>query len=121
MDEDRKTAFRKIQSITESKIYHIVNQVKFDLPTAHTSLRVKHYNRPNKIPEEQHEDIRHHIQYFPAEQSHYSRTQNPNRKYLNCTLSIPAMYETYVEQLKIQNRQPGKSQCTIVYSVPNLI
>lgn len=42
--------------------------------------------------------IREHILSFPAEQSHYSREKNHNRKYLESGLSINKLYELYLEK-----------------------
>uniref|UniRef100_A0A6P7GRT0 Uncharacterized protein LOC114345931 n=1 Tax=Diabrotica virgifera virgifera TaxID=50390 RepID=A0A6P7GRT0_DIAVI len=52
----------------------------------------------NKIAVDRMNVVREHIIFsFPAYQSHYTRTQNPNRKYLPSHLTITAMYKSYLE------------------------
>ena len=41
------------------------------LPTTRILLRGKHNNRPNRILEEQREDVRDYIKSFPPEASHW--------------------------------------------------
>lgn len=41
-------------------------------------------------------DVENHIKSFPAYFSHYTRTHNPNRKYLNLDLTMKKMYDLYV-------------------------
>lgn len=58
--------------------------------------RGKHENRPQKVSEELHQQVRNHIISFPARQSHYSRHKNSNRKYLSADLSIERMYQLFL-------------------------
>ena len=51
-------------------------------------------SRCKMTSEEKIDEIRKHIEKFPAEMSH-SRKKNPNRKYLQCDLSISKMYAMY--------------------------
>lgn len=51
----------------------------------------------NKTPLEAREHVQNHIRSFPSYESHYTRTHNPNRKYLNPELSIRQMYSLYIE------------------------
>lgn len=44
-----------------------------------------------------------HISSFPAYQSHYTRKDNPNKKYLNEELSISKLYELYKEKCISEN------------------
>ncbi|XP_050507501.1 uncharacterized protein LOC126885115 isoform X1 [Diabrotica virgifera virgifera] len=41
-----------------------------------------------------------HILEFPAEESHYSRTSNPNKKYLPSNLNMSIMYRLYIAKCK---------------------
>ena len=52
-----------------------------------------HQNRPNRISESDFQIVKDHIASFPTDTSHYSRTSNPNRKYLSPVLSINKMYD----------------------------
>lgn len=51
-----------------------------------------------------------HINSFPAYQSHYSRKDNDQRKYLSPYLNIRKMFDLYVEQCTHENRQPVKEK-----------
>lgn len=51
----------------------------------------------NKISVERMNVVREHINSFPSYQSHYSRSQNPNRKYLPSDLTVIAMYHSYLK------------------------
>ena len=42
--------------------------------------------------------VREHIKSFPAFESHYTRSQNPERKYLNPELNINKMFNLYLEK-----------------------
>ena len=42
--------------------------------------------------------VREHIKSFPAFESHYTRSQNPERKYLNSELNINKMFNLYLEK-----------------------
>ena len=59
--------------------------------------------------------VRGHIKSFPAFESHYTRSQNPERKYLNPELNINKMFNLYLEnvrklmKLQLMNGHTGKS------------
>ena len=50
--------------------------------------RGKHNNQPKKYTAKDIENVHEYVNSIPKYQSHYSRSQNPNRKYLNCDLTI---------------------------------
>jgi len=52
-----------------------------------------------------------HIRMFPAEESHYSRTCNPNRRYLSPELTIAKMYDLYKSWCQDNNTRTP-SECT---------
>lgn len=56
-----------------------------------------HHVPGNKIEEERMSIVRDHISSFPSYESHYTRSQNPNRKYLSSHLNIRLMYRLYTE------------------------
>ena len=60
--------------------------------------RGKHELRPNAISNEIKETIRQHIKLFPRRQSHYSRSSNLKRDYLDEGLSISRMYQLYLKK-----------------------
>jgi len=101
-----KKAFMKLHNISQSKVDHIVSQGKLGLPTARSSFRGKHTNRPNKLSDERRQLVHEHIMMFPAESSHFSRHDNPNRLYLPATLSINAMYVDYEASIELKQMLP---------------
>lgn len=44
-----------------------------------------------------------HIKNFPSFESHYTRSQNPERMFLNSELNIKKMYNLYLEKCKENN------------------
>ena len=58
----------------------------------------KHKNRPHAVSEETKQKIREHINTFPHRKSHYSRSDNRKREYLNEGLSISRMHMLYLEK-----------------------
>ena len=59
----------------------------------------------NKIDDS---DVVAHINSFPCYQSHYTRKDNVNKKYLHPELNIKKMYNLYVEKYTSENKQPVK-------------
>jgi len=104
-----KVAFQNLHSITSSKVRHIIAQSKNGQTSARCSRRGKHSNRPNRISHEQRERVHNHIQAFPCESSHYSRTKNASRKYLAPTLTTNLMYKDYVKKCLADNIDPVSS------------
>lgn len=49
-----------------------------------------------------------HIKSFPCYQSHYSRKDNVNKKYLNPDLNIRKMYDLYVTKCESEKKEPVK-------------
>lgn len=79
----------------QSKVDHIVSQARAGQTTARIPKRGIHANRPNWLSCETTELVKEHIRLYPAEPSHYSRSQNPNRLYLSPQLNICEMYRQY--------------------------
>lgn len=65
----------------------------------------------NKIVQEKTDLVKEHIAMFPRYSSHYSRRQNPNRKYLDSNLNIKKMYECY----KLFCEERGVEPTTVSY------
>ena len=57
-----------------------------------------HKEPPNKTSEENLAFVRSHIESFPVYESHYSRSDNPDRKYLSPDLSVVKMHYLYKEK-----------------------
>lgn len=62
----------------------------------------------NKTSIEQMEVVRNHIASFPSYQSHYTRSHNPNRRYLAENLNLRIMYNLYLEHCLQGNLPPVK-------------
>ena len=101
-----RRALCNLHSISASKIRHLNAQVAAGHPTAPPILRGKHENRPNKVDEELIRKVKEHIESFPSELSHYSRTKNPHRRYLSALLTVNKMYQMYKTQCEEHNTKP---------------
>lgn len=62
-----------------------------------------HHIPNHKTPDDQMKIVCDHILSFPSYQSHYTRTQNPNRKFLASNLNIRLMYNLYREHCQNLN------------------
>ncbi|CAG9839225.1 unnamed protein product [Diabrotica balteata] len=60
----------------------------------------------NKTSEEKMLEIRNHIASFPCYQSHYTRSHNPNRKYLSEDLNIRLLYNLYKDKVHSEGKEP---------------
>ncbi len=72
-----------------------------------SDMRGKHQNRANAIPDEAKQKVREHIDSFPRRKSHYSRSSNRKREYLDEGLSISRMYLLYLEKYEPQVKETG--------------
>ena len=90
-----KKAFAALHQITNNKIDHISRQILEGKSAPHPCERGRHGNRPQRISSSRTEQVKEHINQFPAENSHYSRHDNPNRQYLAPDLNINRMYQLY--------------------------
>ncbi len=88
-----KTAFCCVLQVTCTRLFNLIKKTLCGLPVR--SQRGRHNNRPNRIQPEARQNVHEHINSFPAETSHYSRTSNSNRKYLSAMMSINKMYDQY--------------------------
>lgn len=61
----------------------------------------------NKIDDS---EVVRHIESFPCYQSHYSRANNPDRKYLHPELNVKQMYNLYVEWCNENGKPPVKEK-----------
>ena len=64
--------------------------------------RGKHGNR-NRIPEDAIRYVKNRISSFPTYMSHYSRVNNPNKRYLSLGLSLGKMFQLYCEHCAENN------------------
>jgi len=85
----------KLRAISESKLRFIGEQLTSGCTAPKPCARGKHNNRRNRCPDDVVEKVMLYIRMFPAQESHYSRTCNPNRNYLSPELTIAKMYDRY--------------------------
>ena len=58
----------------------------------------RHDNQPNRILDSTSKYVKNHILSFPRQTSHYSRNENPNKRYLSPDLIISKMHRLYVQK-----------------------
>lgn len=75
-----KNAFARLFCIGKKKIDLLQKSIKEGLSAPNLDKRGQHHNRPHKIGDEIKDYIKQHIAQFPADESHYSRTKNINKK-----------------------------------------
>lgn len=63
---------------------------------------------PKKIKPQQIQSVKDHINQFPNFQSHYTRKDNPHRKYLSPELNLSKMYKLYTEWCQKKEIDPVK-------------
>lgn len=102
-----KTAFISMHGISNGRLSRTLEKKKKD-GNSGLDQRGQHKNRPNKIDEELITRVKEHIESFPTQTSHYSRSCNPKRKYLSSELNITRMYLMYKENEIEANREPVK-------------
>lgn len=92
-----KVAFCSLFGIGKSVVERLINHIK-SYKASPEDLRGKHTNRSNRISTDITFKINAHINSFPKIQSHYSRSDNSNVKYLSPELNISKMYKLYLEK-----------------------
>lgn len=92
-----RKAFLSIHGLqnNEGRLKGVLKQQREGCLTPKADRRGHHNNRPNKVTEEDTRRVLEHIDSFPTYESHYSRNDNPNRRYLGLELSIAMMYSLY--------------------------
>jgi len=101
-----KKAFVQLHQITNSKVDHTRKQITVGKTAPSPVRRGKHKNRPHRLDSAKVDDVKCHIQQFPAEMSHYSRNNNPNRQYLSPWLNISMMYCLYKDSCRERGVEP---------------
>lgn len=86
-----KQSFCDLHAIGKRRIEKLVEKMLHGVLIA-SDMRGKHENRPHAISDELKQKVREHIKSFPRRQSHYSRSKNLKREYLEEGLSISRMY-----------------------------
>ena len=94
-----KKAFLSIHGVSSGRITRILAGQAQQGGVPKLDRRGRH-PPPNKTSENDLAFIRQHIESFPVYESHYSRNDNPNRRYLSPDLSVSKMYQLYQEECK---------------------
>lgn len=88
-----KKFFQNTLNISDGRLARALKRDDFAI-----DLRGKSHNSRRKTDSLLLLSVKEHILSFPAYSSHYTRAQNPNKKYLNPDLNIRKMYGLYVEK-----------------------
>lgn len=91
-----KKAFCSLLGVGKSRVERIINNLKNNVPSP-VDKRGKHHSRPNKIPDNICFQLDTFISSFPKRQSHYSRSDNNNVRYMSPELSVAKLYRMYLE------------------------
>ena len=83
-----KAAFVSLHGVKESRLKRKVLKMESSIDDG----RGKHSNH-HKMEEAIKQRVKHHIESFPARESHYSRTKNLHKNYLDSSLSIAEMHQ----------------------------
>lgn len=89
-----RKSFLSVHGLQQNRgrLNNILKQVKSGC-TPKTDQRGKHtLNRPNRVSEDKVQAVHDHIKSIPTYQSHYSRSQNPQRVFFDCNLNITSLY-----------------------------
>lgn len=94
-----KPFFLKTLQIDSAKVHRALKKVHLGDIKDKRGRHVPH----NKLSNDRIEHVKNHITSFPSYQSHYSRKDNPNKKYLGTHLNLSLMYRLYKEKMESQN------------------
>lgn len=92
-----RKAFCNILAITEKRLRYVRDQIVVGITTPICDRRSKNTGKII-ITDEIKDKIKAHIASFPSSESHYSRSRNPNRRYLDISLNIKRMYQLFLEK-----------------------
>lgn len=101
-----KEFFLKTLAISNGRFSRVADK-KTNLGFVDLDKRGKAPN-PKKISEDCRNLVKDHINLFPKYVSHYTRKENPNRKYLPSHLTIKKMYDCYIEFCAEKEVEPVK-------------
>ena len=94
-----KSAFASLHGMSVRRIDSVLSRSK-GITTLPIDKRGKHDSRPCRVSEMLLQQIDEHIRSFPAKPSHYSRSNNQDKKYLHEELSLAKMHRLYLESVK---------------------
>ena len=100
-----KKSFCELYAIGKRRVEGLAEKLSAGVLVASDNRRT-HTNRPHTVSEEAKERVREHIATFPRRQSHYSRSDNLKREYLDENLSIARMYSLYPKKYEADMEEP---------------
>ena len=100
-----KTAFLSIFGISNGRLNRALQAQASNGGLPHTDQRGRH-EPPNKTSPEKLQLVKEHMESFPVYESHYSRKDNPCRKYLSPMLSIAMMHQLFKEFCSDKGKEP---------------
>ncbi|XP_050301041.1 uncharacterized protein LOC126739410 [Anthonomus grandis grandis] len=101
-----KQFFLRTLDISRKRFYNVTKKKK-ESGVVQTDQRGRHVPS-NKIDDESLNLAKQHINSFPKFVSHYTRKDNPNRKYLSPELNVTKMYKLYKEFCHEKEARPLK-------------
>ena len=100
-----KTAFLRIHGLSNGRLDRALQAQAKSGGSPHSDQR-GHHEPGNKTGDADMNYVKEHINSFPKYQSHYSRSDNPNRHYLSPSLSVALMYTLYKEKCAEDGMNP---------------
>ena len=100
-----KKAFLKIHAICNGRLSCALKAVEVSGGSPHQDQHGRH-EPINKTSEERIDLVKSHMESFPRYTSHYSRSDNPNRKYLSPELNLTKMYLLYKDHCTAKSVDP---------------
>ena len=94
-----KHAFLSIHGITAKRLRRLCEHAASGSSTPPTDKRGKHSSH-HRIDPDLVKQVKDHIESFPAQESHYSRSDNHGKLFLSENLSIRCMYHLYLEMFE---------------------
>ena len=100
-----KTAFLSIFGISNGRLNRALQAQASNGGLPHTDQRGRH-EPLNKTSPEKLQLVKEHIESFPVYESHYSRKDNPCRKYLSPMFSFAKMHQLFKEFCSDKGKEP---------------
>jgi hypothetical protein len=107
-----KQVFLSVLGITSGRVHQIIKMQRYNGGVAPTDRRGKSLSLARKrVQRECLQSVEDHINSFPVNESHYTRSHSESRRYLSPDLNIAKMYSLYVEEMQTVNVNPVKEWC----------
>ena len=100
-----KAAFLRIHCLSNGRVDRCLAALMKSGGSPHNDQRGRH-QPVNKTSEDVLASVKRHIESFPRYESHYSRSDNPHRRYLSPDLNLAKMYTLYVQECQDDGAAP---------------